>query len=71
MAKSWATKDNIESVLREILTKKQYIALYYTLTNPRLIKQTFDCGYFWNDSKIIHAALESLNNQNQRLKITS
>ena len=35
------------------------------------IKQASDCGYFCKDDKIIHAALESLNNQYMMLKISS
>ena len=32
-------------------------------TNPWLFKYTSDPSYFLKDSEIIHAALESLNNQ--------
>ena len=62
-AKSRATKDIIEFALK-LNTRKQFLALLCVLTDPRLIKQAFDCGYFWKGDKRIHAALELLNNQN-------
>ena len=48
-----------------------FLVLYCVLTNPRLIKQASDCGYFWKDDKTIHAALKQLNSQNMMLKIAS
>ena len=45
--------------------------MYCALTIPHLIKQAFVYDYVLKASKIIHAALESLNNQNLMLKIAS
>ena len=63
-AKSRATQYVIASVLK--LNAHKTIFSF-----TRLIKQASVCGYFWKDEKIIHATLESLNNQNLMLKIAS
>ena len=43
----------------------------FTLRLPchSLFKQASTCGYFWKDNKIIHAALETLNNRNEIIKL--
>ena len=48
--------------------KKQSLALYCALINPRLFKQTSDFGYYWKANKRIHTTMKILNNQNEMLK---
>ena len=51
------------------LIKKQVLSLYCALSRHRLFKQATACGYFWKDNKKMHAALEILNNQNEKIKL--
>ena len=51
------------------LIKKQVLDLYCALSRHRLFKQATTCGYFWKDNKKMHAALEILNNQNEKIKL--
>ena len=61
----------VEFVLK-LNTHKKSLVLYCVLTNRRLNKQASDHNYFWKKiTKRTHTALESLNNQNQMLKVTS
>ena len=52
-----------------MVLKKEALALQYASTYHRLFKQASTCGYCCKDKKIIHAALNIINNQNEMIKL--